>query len=273
MEKFFSIIIVCLDPGQKLGETLNSIKAQNFRDLEVIIKDGGSTDGSLDAISQYDDLDIELVEEKDSGIYDAMNRALVAAKGRYVYFLNCGDRLSDGTVLERTASFIRSFEETEGNKDAVFYGDIFEMTSGSAVMSNPRIDEFACFRNVPCHQACFYKRELILRHPFETQYKVRADYEQFLWCFFEAKAHTAYMGFTVADYEGNGYSESPEGRKLSDKEHAEVLSKYMSEKQIRKYRFLMGLSLAPVRRIAAKSRFFSKTYNAVKRIMYGKKKI
>ena len=268
MDKLFSIIVVSLNSGDRLNKTLNSIQSQNYKGYEVIIKDGGSVDGSLDVLSAYENLDIKLVEGSDTGIYDAMNIALDDASGRYIYFLNCGDCLYDADVLKKTSEAIKNYEDKGEATPAIFYGDIQEMVTDSVVTSNPVIDAFACFRNVPCHQACFYDRRLIKDHLFNTGYRVRADYEQFLWCYFEAEARMTHMGFTVARYEGNGYSESREGKKISKEEHRDIISKYMTPEQIFKYRMIMALTFAPLRSAAARSRVLAGPYNAFKKLIY-----
>ena len=91
MTPFFSILVVCLNAGNKLKQTIESITAQDFNDYEIVVKDGGSTDGSLQKLAE--DNRLRILQQRDTGIYDAMNQAAEAARGRYVYFLNCGDLL------------------------------------------------------------------------------------------------------------------------------------------------------------------------------------
>lgn len=203
MTPFFSIIVVCLNPGEKLLQTLQSIQKQEFRDYEIVLKDGGSTDGSLQKLDP-EQSGLHVVTKPDRGIYDAMNQAVEEAKGRFVFFLNCGDWFMDEQVLADMHDRIAGHEQTGTEHSAIYYGNVYERVTGQLVSSNPKLNAFGCYRNVPCHQACFYERELLLRHPFQLEYRVRADYEQFLWCFFEAKANPFYTGITVADYEGGG---------------------------------------------------------------------
>ncbi|MDE6962825.1 MAG: glycosyltransferase, partial [Lachnospiraceae bacterium] len=273
MEPFFSIIIVCLNPGDKLKSTLESVENQNFHNFEVIIKDGLSGDGSLSYAYELQRAwekeqnrgKLTVICRKDAGIYDAMNQAAKEAKGKYVYFLNCGDEFASETVLEEMAEFI-------SGREGVFYGDIRERQTGQRVASNPNIDAFACYRNVPCHQACFYSRELLLAHPFETKYKVRADYEQFLWCVFENGGRTGgqestgffYNNMVIADYEGGGFSETGENRRLSAKEHREITGKYMSAGQLFKFRLIMLLTLSHLRTYLAENERTAGIYNRVK---------
>lgn len=298
MEPFFTVIIVCLNPGDKLAQTLQSVEKQTFYNFEVIIKDGLSGDGSLscayalqrkweeEAGKGKDGRDgrrLAVISRKDNGIYDAMNQAAEEAKGSYVYYLNCGDRFASQTVLAEMADFISGIQEGKRDKASawrgIFYGDIFERLTGQRVASNSHMDAFACYRNVPCHQACFYSRELLLEHPFDTGYKVRADYEQFLWCFFRNIGEDGgqngtdfiYKEMIIADYEGGGFSESRENRKLSAKEHREITGKYMSFGQLLKFRLIMLLTLSALRTKLAENEKTSGAYNKVKEMIYRRK--
>ena len=100
----FSIIVVCLNPGTKLNQTLDSILAQTCPDFEVIVKDGGSRDGSIE--SMRTDGRIHLYQEPDHSIYEAMNQAVSHVTGDYILFLNCGDLFYDNEVLTHTAQFM-----------------------------------------------------------------------------------------------------------------------------------------------------------------------
>ena len=263
----FTIIIVSLNPGPKLQKTVTSILDQTFLsskegNLEILIKDGNSTDGSIEALEKNDC--IRIVRQPDASIYDAMNQAAAQARGEILFFLNCGDLLHDQDVLKRVKSFI------QGKRNKLFYGDIYSLLSNSLVPSNPHMDAFGCYRNVPCHQACFYKNELFSDRGYLLQYKVRADYEHFLWCYFKKEADPLYIPVVVADYEGGGFSETKENRKLSAKEHKEITAKYMSKGQRFRFRAILLFTLAPLRSRIAESRYLSGMYNGLKRILYKK---
>ena len=98
----FSVVVVCLNPGEKLNQTLGSILSQTYDDYEIVVKDGGSRDGSVEAMRE--DPRIRLFREKDSGIYDAMNQAVAHWDGGFLMFLNWGDYFADEKVLELTSS-------------------------------------------------------------------------------------------------------------------------------------------------------------------------
>ena len=260
MTPFFTIIVVCLNPGEKLLQTLQSIQKQEFRDYEIVLKDGGSTDGSLQKLDP-EQSGLHVVTKPDRGIYDAMNQAVEEAKGRFVFFLNCGDWFMDEQVLANMHDRIAGQEQTGTERSAIYYGNVYERVTGQLVSSNPKLNAFGCYRNVPCHQACFYERELLLRHPFQLEYRVRADYEQFLWCFFEAKANPFYTGITVADDEGGGFS-------VSKEEHRKIVQKYMSFRQRFTYRLILCLTLAPLRTRISKNEKTAALYNRLKSALY-----
>lgn len=284
MEKsapFFSVVVVCRDAGEKLHSTVESILSQTESDFEIVVKDAMSSDGSVEALP--DDARIRVIREKDAGIYDGMNAALRHAKGRFILFLNCGDLFaSDGGLAETKAYILeaerndRSVIKSDGEENgsavpAVYYGDVRERLTGARAAANPVMDDFALYRNIPCHQACFYGAALFAERGFDTRYRVRADYEHFLWCYYVKHAAMRYMGFTVADYEGGGFSESPEGRKLSAAEHREITGRYTPPGKRLLYRAYMIATLQPLREKIARSPRTAALYSRLKDRAYAEK--
>ena len=272
----FSILVVCLNAGEKLQRTVESIIRQTCTDYEIVIKDGGSVDESLNLLP--DDPRITVVRKKDSGIYDAMNQAVLEAQGEYVYFLNCGDAFHEETVLQTISDEIdrKNRQDSDSNQrdggktPDIVYGNIYDMLTRSMVSSNPSMDAFGCYRNVPCHQACFYKKQLVSEHPFSLEYQVRADYEQFLWCFFKARAALLYVPVLIADYEGGGFSESKSNLKKSALEHKKIVGTYMTKEQLIKYKAIMILTLAGFRTYLSHHPVWGKLYNDLKKKLYRK---
>jgi glycosyltransferase involved in cell wall biosynthesis len=278
----FSIIVVTLNPGEKLLSTMESIRSQTCTDYQVVVKDGGSKDGSLESLkelrdkeySQGDEKDVsfwdrvEIYEKSDKSIYEGMNQAAELAVGRFYYFLNCGDYFYDSAVLEQVKQEV--FRQ-DADVPMILYGDIHDALRNVRVPSNPSIDGFGCYRNVPCHQACIYDAGLFAERGYETKYRVRGDYEHFLWSFYVKKAKTVYVPVIVASYEGGGFSETKENRKRSAAEHKEITSKYMSKGELFRYRAVLFLTLAPLRTKMAESPRMSGFYNRVKNLLYGRR--
>ena len=273
MNPLFSIIMVTLNPGEKARKTMESIRKQSFTDYQVVVKDGGSKDGSIDQIKAWLETVPEMadrvmvVEEQDTSIYDGMNQATQKATGEYLYFLNSGDYFAHNDSLKEMAEGIWNHSQNKG-RSLIFYGNIYDALREQVVPSNPRIDDFACYRNVPCHQACVYHHSLFAERGYETKYKVRGDYEHFLWSYFCKNAKPQYIPVTLALYEGGGFSETPENRKRSAQEHKEITALYMKKSQLLKYKLTMILTLAPLRTKMAESPALAGSYNFVKKILY-----
>lgn len=278
---FFSIVVVSLNPGDKLFSTLQSILDQDYGNFEIIIKDGGSTDGSVLRLFGEGterkipaDSRIRFFQEPDSGIYDGMNQAVQKVQGQYVLFLNCGDRFFNRSVLSDAASFIEKQESTEvvRGRSYIFYGDQFNQQQNSPVHSAPVMNDFTCYRNVPCHQVCFYDAQLFTQRGYDTDYRVRADYEHFLYCIYDKNARAVYMPVTVAFYEGGGFSETKENRKRSALEHKVITRYYQGWGKSTWFAFLMLVSLAPLRTWIAENPALAGVYNKVKSAVYGRRK-
>lgn len=267
----FSIPVVCLNPGKGLADTLESIKKQNYKNIEVVIKDGGSTDGSLAPFEGKDYLDDEknislrIVHEPDKGIYDAMNEAVKYVSGDYILFLNCGDHFYDETVLEKVAAFVES-RHLEGASNTILYGDTFFEGPNALSKAAPRITGFVCYRNIPCHQAIFYSPDTLTDRGFDTTLKIRADFEHFSYCYFEKETTFEYTGVTIASYEGGGFSEKNKKRdkeeyKRSVRAHIPFIQRFF-------YRTILVVTLIDLRRALGNNPKFATTYQKLKGMLY-----
>lgn len=265
---FYSIIVVCLNAGERLHDTVESILQQKYGHYEIVIKDGGSSDGSVERLqAAFQDDRIHIHTKKDNGIYDAMNQAVSLAQGEYYLFLNAGDSFYDAMVLDKITEEIIQIRN-EGKKADVIYGNLYHKALNTIIYAAPEINDFTCYRNVPCHQTCFYHRSMFETRGYKPEYNVRADYEHFLWCFYEKQAGIWYVPVMVASYEGGGYSETKENKKRSARQHREIVVQYMGRKKADKYRWIMILTLAPLRSAIADSRYLSGIYNALKTAVY-----
>ena len=306
---FFSIVVVSLNPGERLEKTLNSILSQTYQNYEVILKDGGSKDGSLKILKEKGFFEnnpmIKVIEQPDKSIYDGMNQAVTYAAGTYIQFLNCGDYFYSETVLEEVAeyinkelvNFINDTRSAVGNEEEnavgktpepreniregegvclreskfpvmIFYGNQYNQLQDTIVYSAPQINDFTCYRNVPCHQVCFYDCRLFGKRAYELKYKVRADYEHFLYSIYEEHAKGVSMPMVIASYEGGGFSETKENRRQSALEHKEITKKYLGAGKVLKYRMIMWFTLAPLRTWMAESPVMSGMYNGIKNGIY-----
>ncbi|MCH5342891.1 MAG: glycosyltransferase [Acetatifactor sp.] len=263
----FSIIIVCLNAGEKLNQTLDSILSQTYTEYEIVVKDGGSCDRSIEEMRQ--DHCIRLFKEPDKGIYDAMNQAVAHARGDFLLFLNCGDLFYDEKVLERAAEAVESQAAAGADVNGlVLYGDTYSARNQTMIASAGRITGLTCYRNIPCHQSCFYSAALCKEKPYDLQYRIRADYDHFLWCYYIKKAKMIHMGMAVSSYEGGGVSEDKRNHDRDREEHRQITSTYMSAGELLRYRLFMLCTFAPLRSFLAENSFFSGGYHWLKERIY-----
>lgn len=257
----FTIITVTYNAGDKLAETVTDCLKQTYTDYEILVKDGMSTDGSVEKLPA--DTRIRVERCKDSSIYDAMNQAVKMAQGDYVIFMNCGDFFHTEDVLLQVA---KAIDKEPGR--GIYYGDAYFCKAEQIMHMPPEITDYVCFSHIPCHQACIFDRSLWNDGGFKTEYRIRADYEFFLRSFYIGNIRPFYTGCVIADYEGGGYSESRENRRRDKKEHLEIANRYIGKKKVLRYRMLMVVTLQPLRKWIAQDSPFSGIYDRVKKELY-----
>ncbi len=207
----FTIITVCLNAGEALSETLQSVLLQDCEDWEYLIKDGGSTDGSLDQVP--DDPRIRIDTSPENGIYDAMNVAASQARGDYLNFLNAGDRFPDSDVLSRVAAAVDSADCPE-----LIYGDYFDERSAKVRVAGPDFSRRSLYFNGLCHQAQWIRRETFAKAGgLDLSYRFRADHELLLRLA-ESGVEATYLPKVLALYDGQGFSARKGNRKSLDEE-------------------------------------------------------
>lgn len=256
----FSIITVTYNPGEKLLPTVKSILDQTFTDFEIVIKDGGSDDSSLDTVRALGDERIKIFEAPDKGIYDAMNEAVKLSLGEFVLFLNAGDTFYSRDVLEKTAKALE--EDDSLLKNTIAYGDTYFNLSKSLSKAPSRITGSVCYRNIPNHQAIFYSRDTLLNRGFDTSYKIRADFEHFSYCYFKAHTSFIYLDFPINNYEGGGFSEVH--KKLDKEEYKRAVRANIPLKERFKYRLILILTLHKLRGFLSRNEKTAAFYQKVK---------
>ena len=167
-----SVVTVCFNAKGCITKTLRSVCSQDDPNLEYIVIDGGSTDGTQTLIEPFLDRIAHYVSETDGGIYFGMNKGIAAATGDYLLFLNAGDVFADTQVLSDVARFIREHPEAD-----VVYGDSEQVLEYGTYRIKPRA-AFANNRIGISHQATFVRTSLLRSHLFDTRYRYAADSEQ-----------------------------------------------------------------------------------------------
>lgn len=201
----YSIITVCYNAEKILADTIKSVLVQDYNDYEYIIKDGSSTDHTMEVAHSLcnNDKRVTFIEGEDQGIYDAMNIAVGSAKGKYIFFLNAGDKFIDDHVLDRVSGFI------DHHSADIFYGNVVEKGLQKKYLrkyteKNSKMWYYsigACL----CHQGMFCDRKLFQGKQFDLNYKVCADREWQLYHLSKGKKAKA-MNITVAEILTEGFS-------------------------------------------------------------------
>ena len=176
-----------------LGDTIASVASQDYADIEYIIIDGGSTDGTVDIIKKHEINITKWISEKDNGIYDAMNKGLRMATGDVIGILNADDLYQDSTVV---SSVMKSF--IDANAGAV-YGDLVYINKENTKIirywqSGPFYKNNFLWGWMPPHPSFFVKKKFYDIHGFfNTSLRSAADYELMLRLIHKHKVVLAYL--------------------------------------------------------------------------------
>ncbi len=171
-----SVVTVVLNRAETIRTTIESVINQTYKNIEYIVIDGGSTDGTLDIINSYQNKIDIIISEKDNGIYDAMNKGLEIASGDIIGFLNSDDYYANSLVLEKIAGkFIND------NND-ILYGDVVFINKNNKLVRYWKAGEFKMdkikFGWMPPHTTFYVKRNLYRQcGGFDSSYGISADYE------------------------------------------------------------------------------------------------
>lgn len=172
-----SVITVCRNAADTIGRTLRSVREQESGLAEHLIVDGASTDGTLDVCRSEGVESLRIISEPDRGLYDAMNKGLRAATGKYVIFLNAGDTFHSPSTLSQYAAAAREGAD-------IIYGDTVVVDAAGNVvgprhLSAPEVLTQKSFRQgmLICHQAFMVRHTMAPM--YDMHYRFSADYD---WC-------------------------------------------------------------------------------------------
>ena len=217
-----TIITICYNIKDEIERTCKSIIDQTWQDFEWIVVDGGSTDGTVDVLKKYADRIDVLISEKDSGIYNAMNKGIKLAHGTWLNFMNGGDCFAANDVLEKV------FKDKEYNAD-VLYGDMRIQKKGKEVHINHYPNEVnkTYFKHGRIgHQAAFIKYDLFEKYGmYNEKYKIASDWEKWI-IFTENNCVFQHLDFIVCNFDVSGIGSKPSP--LREYENTRIISEYFS---------------------------------------------
>lgn len=195
----FSIITVCYNASATIRETIASVLGQTYRELEYIVVDGKSSDGTVEILQSIVDERMKFVSEKDSGIYDAMNKGLKMATGDYLIFMGADDVFYDNGVLTRVAAKV-----TDGND--VLYGDV--MLKKRQKLYNGAFSRWTWGHRNISHQCIFYPKKVYSKYQYNERFRSVADWDYNLRLLIDGIRFT-YIGETISIFnDADGMSSS-----------------------------------------------------------------
>ena len=228
-EAKISIITVCYNAEKTIERTIRSVIRQDYKNIEYVVVDGESSDGTLDILDRYKTDITILVSEKDKGIYDAMNKGISLSEGAYILFLNADDYLFSPSVIENMMAAISQYKDSD-----IFYGNLlmFDDKTGQAKIWKPGpVSGKLLYSSTLPHPATIYKRTIFEKlNKFDDTYKIAADYEFYVRAF-TSDANFKYLDKLVSVFSYGGVSTSGEYKKLTQDEREKTLFKYYSNTQ------------------------------------------
>lgn len=215
----FSIITVTYNAGKVLEDTIQSVITQTYKNVEYIIVDGKSTDGTMDIVNRYREHIHNIVSEPDKGLYDAMNKGIDLATGDYLCFLNAGDELHEDDTLQLIVHSLNGEKELPD----VIYGETAIVDEEGHFLrmrrlSTPEHLTWKSFQHgmLVCHQAFMPRRDLAVK--YNLKYRFSADFD---WCIRIMKKsrvlHNTHL--TIIDYLNEGMTTRNHKASLKERFH------------------------------------------------------
>lgn len=193
-----TVVTVTFNAEKFLEQTINSIVDQDYTNIEYIIIDGKSTDKTVNIIKKYSQYINYWLSEPDKGIYNAMNKAISLASGKYINFMNAGDIFSTKNTISKV------IENIDDSVDLV-YGDHYLINDKNKTYIKAKaIGDF--FKGIPfCHQSLFTKTSILKDNKFNESYSIAADYDFILKSYIK-KFKFKYLNFSISNFLEAGLS-------------------------------------------------------------------
>lgn len=225
-QPLISIITVCLNAERTIENTIKSVLNQTYKNVEYLVMDGASNDKTIKILDKYRDR-INVISEKDSGIYNAMNRGIARAKGKYIYFINAGDTLCDEDVLEKVSYYLK-------DDNTIYYGIVNAISPGHIDKIIDFDETTDCTKDkllkglMPCHQAIFAPKRALSSHYFREDLKLRADFEWLCYSVWNGYSCER-IELNIANYDLRGASGNIGNKRIMQRETKEIVKDYVKK--------------------------------------------
>ena len=209
-----SIVTVTFNAESYIEETIKSIIEQSYPNIEYIIIDGKSTDGTVGIIKKYEHKITYWISEPDNGIYDAMNKGFKLANGDFIIFMNSGDIFYSKHVLNQSIQHFTSLE-------CIYYGNVyFKYENNKLIFYGNEFNHKRLIKENICHQSIFYPKTIYKNNKYNLKYKLLADWEYNIRHFNKIKFQ--YIPVIIAIYDTCGISSKNED-KVFIKEYSHII--------------------------------------------------
>jgi glycosyltransferase len=199
-----SVITACFNSEATIRDAIESVLSQTWEDVEYILVDGASTDGTMDIVREYGGRISQVISEPDKGIYDALNKGINAATGDLVGFLHSDDLFANSSVLSCIASKAGDGDPQESLSCDAVYGDLNYVSASDTSrvvrrwISRPFTPELLSRGWMPAHPTLYLKREVYRElGGFDLSYRIAADYESILRYFSKPGFKACYIQETL----------------------------------------------------------------------------
>lgn len=209
-----TIITVVYNDVNNIDQTIQSVLQQSFSDYEYVVIDGGSNDGTLDVIQSYNEKIDYILSEKDSGIYDAMNKGIKIATGEWLLFLNSGDQLFNLDILLKLNQFLSELSTCP----AVIYGDVEVLIPDQQIKRVVKCKSLETIdRSMPFnHQSTLINAKIHKKNLYNLDFRIVADYNLFLELYLK-KEKFLYTDFPISTILAGGLSDSRRNKTFLEK--------------------------------------------------------
>lgn len=193
-----SVVTVVRNGRQEIAKTMDSVLEQDYPNIEYVVIDGASTDGSLDIIQKYSNKLNVFVSEQDEGIYDAMNKGAALSRGEFILFMNCGDMFASSNAVSSAMHFVQS------GREQILFGHWLRLASDKSLTPRYPVIEKGFFN----HQAVIYSRSIHAWHGGYVSVKglTAADYLFFATLFNSPRVNCSVIETTIAIIDISGQS-------------------------------------------------------------------
>lgn len=221
-----SVITINLNNASGLRKTIESVVSQTFNDFEYVVIDGGSTDGSVDVIKEYDDKITYWISEPDKGIYNAMNKGILKAKGEYLLFLNSGDWLVDEMVLQKCKPKLKDYD--------ILYGSLVYISNSKKIINYPEKLTFSyLYKHSLPHPSTFIKKTAFKKAGlYNESARINSDWQFFIKSIFRHNCTYRRIDNKITVFYADGISHKKTSLDIIEKEKSEFMGKNFSPFEI-----------------------------------------